>query len=533
MFYICSMSNMHVVWFKRDLRVHDHAPLLAAVASGAPVLPLYIFEPEFWALPEHSGRQFDFMMESLRSLDEALKVRGSALCIRVGEAGQVFADLHKRHGLAAIHAHEEIGLQWSYDRDRAVQRWALKAGIALREQPQHGIMRRHPGSGDGWARQWEAWMLAPRVKAPDEIRPAGVPTGEWPAGDDFRLKPDACPGRQPGGRAEGVELLRSFIASRGRRYRTAMDSPQSAEGACSRLSPHFTFGTVSIREAYQGAMRAHAELQLDGDTTFAASLDSFLSRLQWHCHFLQRLSDQTTLDSRNLHVEADGLRDRVRDGDPRLEAWISGRTGFPFLDACMRALNETGWLNHRMRAMVMAFAAQHLWMDWHQPAARLAALFTDFEAGIHYPQAQKQVGVRGTGIPRIYNPVKQSVDHDRDGDFIRRWVPELSGLSSTHIHAPWDAPKAELAKAGIVLGQTYPMRIVDHMAAAREARDRLYAGQGASRPNIQIKTDRPSWASDKPIVPSRRARPQTSAPKQLAFDLQMPEAAGSQASPHA
>ena len=424
-------------------------------------------------------------------------------------------------------------MQWSYDRDRAVQRWALKAGIALREQPQHGIVRRHPGSGDGWARQWEAWMLAPRAKAPDGIRSSGVPTGEWPAGDDFRLKTDPCPGRQPGGRAEGVELLRSFIASRGRRYRTVMDSPQSAEGACSRLSPHFTFGTVSIREAYQGAIRARTELERDGDSTFAASLDTFLSRLQWHCHFLQKLSDQTTINSRNLHVAPDGLRDRVSDGDPRLEAWTSGRTGFPFLDACMRSLNDTGWLNHRMRAMVMAFAAQHLWMDWQQPAARLAALFTDFEAGIHYPQAQKQAGVRAAGIPRIYNPVKQSVDHDRDGDFIRRWVPELSGLSSTHIHAPWDAPKAELARVGIVLGQTYPMRIVDHMAAAREARDRIYAGQGAQDQKDRTTPVQTQWATNRPLSSSRRERPEASSPKQLAFDLQLPEAAQPQPSPHA
>ena len=259
----------------------------------------------------------------------------------------------------------------------------------------------------------------------------------------------------------------------------------------------------------------------------------FLSRLQWHCHFLQRLSDQTTLNSRNLHVEADGLRDRVSDGDPRLEAWISGRTGFPFLDACMRALNATGWLNHRMRAMVMAFSTQHLWMDWQHPAARLAALFTDFEAGIHYPQAQKQAGARSQSIPRIYNPVKQSMDHDRDGAFIRRWVPELAGLSNAHIHAPWDAPKGELSRAGIVLGQSYPMRIVDHMAAAREARDWIYAGQPGTRRNSRTERSRTQLVTDQARPSSGRLRHQNSPARQLAFDLQMPEAAESRASSRA
>ena len=530
MFYVCSMTDLHVVWFKRDLRVHDHAPLLAAVTSGAPVLPLYIFEPGFWALPEHSRRQFDFLMESLQSLDEALKARGSALCLRVGEATQVFAELHKRHGIAAIHAHEETGPQWTFDRDRAVQRWAVKAGVALREQPQNGVIRRLNG-GEGWARRWESVMLAPRVKAPDLLPPTNIPTGEWPIAEDFRLPADSCPKRQPGGRAEGVELLRSFIAARGRRYRTAMSSPQSAEGACSRLSPHFAFGTVSIREAWQAAARARTDLALDGDSTFAASLDSFLARLQWHCRFIQKLDDQTSIDSRNLLAAPDGLRDSVADGDPRLEAWIHGRTGFPFLDACMRSLNQTGWLNHRMRAMVMAFAAQHLWMDWRQPATRLAALFTDFEAGIHYPQAQSHSGAAGAGIPRIYNPVKQSLDHDRDGDFIRRWVPELAALPATHIHAPWDAPKSELAKAGIVLGQTYPMRIVDHMAAAREARDRLYAGKAF--PARSDKSSPGMLVSGRTAPPSPRqgkARSRT-APRQLAFDLQMPDTAQSARAP--
>tara|TARA_R110000787_G_scaffold11957_8_gene39002 strand:+ start:4052 stop:5647 length:1596 start_codon:yes stop_codon:yes gene_type:complete len=529
MFYICSMADLHVVWFKRDLRVHDHAPLLAAVASGAPVLPVYVFEPGFWAKVEHSRRQFDFLMESLQSLDEALKARGSALCLQVGNAAEVFAALHKRHGIAAIHAHEETGSQWTHDRDRAVQRWALKAGVALREQPRNGVIR-HLKATDSWKRHWESYMAAPRLKAPDTLPLSGVPAGEWPIAEDFNLSQDPCPGRQPGGRAEAVELLRSFLAARGRRYRTDMSSPQTAAGACSRLSPHIVFGTVSIREAYQGALRARADLELDGDSTFAASLDMFLSRLQWHCHDMQKLENQTSLGGRNLLGEPDVRRDMVTDGDPRLEAWINGRTGFPFLDACMRSLNQTGWLNHRARALVMAFASQHLWMDWRHPAARLAALFTDFEAAIHYPQAQLQSGAAGPGIPRIYNPVKQSLDHDRDGAFIRRWVPELAALPTAHIHAPWDAPKAELAGTGIVLGQTYPMRIVDHMAAAREARDRIYSAKAKAAPSHNAMSETTGVRRSRSPA-KRKAGTPNPAPRQLAFDLHMPDRASSGRSP--
>ncbi|MGF1462828.1 MAG: FAD-binding domain-containing protein [Maricaulaceae bacterium] len=470
------MTRVAIVWFKRDLRVQDHAALAHAALTGAPVLPLYIVEPDYWRLPEHSGRQWGFVRESLDALNAAL---GGRLVVRVGEAVAVFDALHKALGVASLHAHEETGLLWTYARDRAVRRWAKTFGVAFYEARQSGVIRGLK-TRDGWARRWDRFMAQPAVATPKIASWASAPSDPWPEAERLCGDPDPCTERQPGGRPAGVALLSSFLVGRARRYRRAMSSPVHAFEACSRLSPHLAFGTVSMRETAQAAWAGLAAAKAAEDRPLAQSLDSFIARLHWRDHFTQKLEDAPDLEARCLHSAYEGLRPVAEPDDPDIAAWIEGRTGFPFLDACMRALKATGWLNFRMRAMVMAFASYHLWRDWRVPAQKLAARFVDFEPGIHYAQAQMQSGTTGVNTARIYNPVKQSHDQDPDGEFIRRWAPELAKLPADVIHAPWAAPDILLASFGVRLGDTYPERCLDHEAAARFARAQIYAVQSGA-----------------------------------------------------
>jgi deoxyribodipyrimidine photo-lyase len=168
---------------------------------------------------------------------------------------------------------------------------------------------------------------------------------------------------------------------------------------------------------------------------WSAALAAFEGRLHWHCHFIQKLESEPSIEFENLHRACDGLRENDFDAE-RFEAWRAGHTGFPLVDACMRALQAGGWINFRMRAMLVSFSSYQVWLHWRQPARALARLFTDYEPGIHYSQVQMQSGTTGINTLRIYNPVKQSQDHDPEGAFIRRWVPELADVPTDWIHSP-------------------------------------------------------------------------------------------------
>ncbi|MCB1772587.1 MAG: deoxyribodipyrimidine photo-lyase [Gammaproteobacteria bacterium] len=466
---------LQLVWFKRDLRTVDHEPLHAAASRG-PVLPLYVVEPGLWEQPDASGRQWAFWRESLLSLRAELAALGQPLVVRQGQAVDVLGNLLRRHRVEMVWSHQETGNAWTFARDRDVAALLRQQGIAWHEARQHGIVRGRVDR-DHWSKQWESLMRTPQFAAPRLSPVAGIEPGPIPEWPSPHLPHDDCPGRQPGGRIYAGQVLHSFLHARGERYHLEMSSPTSAATGCSRLSAHLASGTLSMREVVQATRARRASLRQEGASrgpTWARALAAFEGRLHWHCHFMQKLESEPRIEFENLQAATQPLRNSSPDPE-RLDAWINGRTGWPLVDACMRALAHTGWINFRMRAMLTSVASYQLWLHWREPGLHLARRFVDYEPGIHWSQLQMQSGTTGINTLRIYNPVKQSRDQDPHGVFIRTWVPELGPIETRWIHEPWLMPMPEQNRCGVVIGRDYPQPLVDHEAAARLARQRIQA----------------------------------------------------------
>ncbi len=468
---------MNLVWFKKDLRAADHGPLHRAALQG-PTVGLFLVEPAWLRSEEFGVDHLRFALESAEELKQALFALGIPLIFRTAEAVETLEALHRVHPIQQLLSHEETGLDWTYQRDLKVQSWCREKSVPWVELRQFGVVR---GLKDRsvWTKKRSQIIERRPIPSPGQL----LVKNPWPEGHlpwellkGASLKKSA----QKGGRLESLRLLNSFLDSRGEEYTRQMSSPVTAYDACSRLSPYIAWGQLSLTEITLATRERSRRLSTGKFTGTDAnrkqwrqSIRSFESRLWWHCHFVQKLESEPAIEFQSFNRKFDGMREADWD-ESKFDAWCRGETGFPMIDACMRALLEHGWINFRMRAMLMSFAAYQLWLHWKKPALFLAKHFLDFEPGIHYSQAQMQSGVTGINTIRIYSPRKQHLDQDPEGAFVRRYVPELGALGNVDLVEPHTVPPLMLLSAGVRLGVDYPMPVVDPVQSYQSAKQKIF-----------------------------------------------------------
>ncbi len=417
------VSMLSLVWFKRDLRVIDHPALALAAAQGG-VLPVYIVEPGLWLQPDASARQWDFVAESLVELRRDLAELGQPLIVREGDAVTVLARLHAKHKVDQILSHVEAGTDWSIARNARVRAWAGDTGVPWVEVSQSG---------------------AGPLADPPALTPLFEGTGGVPTARSLKLAEDRCPYRQTGGRAAAELALDRFLSSRAQTYDPAAMPALTAERLSSRLSPYLAWGVVSSRDVAQRVAQEKSARR--GQRAWATGLRRFDKCLR------RRDPGATAL--------ADTHEDDIPDAQ-RLAAWSAGETGVPFVDACLRYLRATGWLEARARAVVAGFGVHHLRLGAEAVGLHLARSCVDYDPAIlRHEMSRLTQG-------RIIDPITMGRKLDPDGGFTRRWLPELAPVPGDFLHTPWFWPSAREALNG-----RYPEPLVDPASAARAAKARM------------------------------------------------------------
>ena len=463
-----------IYWLKRDLRLSDNMALCRAIAENDEILPLFIFEPDYIKQPDISPIHIWAWKQALGDLKTRLRHVGADIMISTGNILDILSSLRETYAFDSLYSHEETGIGWTYERDKSVAKWCKLNDIIWHEIPQNGVVRGLKNRGKRQTIIRQRLFASDPLPAPKDIK--------FPA--QFR---DLCPNHtiacvedffdlndypyirwdrlQNISQSAAEQDLHSFLDHRGLGYSGGISSPNSAFTHGSRLSVHLAWGTISLRSIFFETQKAKIKRKAENNAQsgqWGRSLRAFSSRLHWHDHFIQRLESAPEMEFQSLNPAYENIQ--YQDDNAKLEAWKYGRTGFPIIDACMRCLQAIGFINFRMRAMVVSFAIFGLHLSWKTIHPYLAQIFLDYEPGIHIAQLQMQAGIVGINTIRVYNPTKQIIDQDPDCIFIKEWIDELSDYSPAEI----------LNYEQIILGD-YPAPIVDFKSNAKAMKDQIFA----------------------------------------------------------
>lgn len=429
-----------VWWIKKDFRIFDNECIHSALKDCGEVLPFFCWESKIINAGDYSKFHLQAQWQALEELRNNVEKRGGFLRVVSGEIVKEMDILFQQYSFTHLYSHMETGNIISYERDRDVAKWCKDRGVFWREISQSSVVRGNSAEG----RRRKSMHVdprklspipAPKVIASPSSKSLRIENLEWRELCNLSSKFSGCsvsPSIQTVSEKKAWVTLNSFMDKRGVNYSGGISSPNKAFVHGSRLSTHLAWGTVSLRTVFAKLETKRKEISgQDGFGGWKRSLRGFESRLHWRDHFIQRLESCPDMEMRTLNPAFDNLE--YEDRSDFLEAWVTGQTGYPMVDACMRCLRDTGFMNFRMRAMVVSFACFGLHLSWrfiHEP---LAQLFTDYEPGIHISQLQMQAGVTGFNTLRVYSPMKQFMDQDPEAKFVKKWVPELADRTSVEI----------------------------------------------------------------------------------------------------